>query len=275
MRLLNRMLLLALLLIVGLGLPGWAEEGAGWAPPKEGRPCYIIAHRGAHTEAPENTIPSLQKAIDLKLDFVEVDLRTSKDGHIFLLHNSTVDARTNGTGAAKDLLWADLQKLDAGSRFNPEFTGTRLPDFEEVLRVAQGKIGLYLDMKDAKTQPVIDLLAKYDMLDQVVVYADDNQQGEFARLAPGIKIMPEGYTSERTDTILPKFKPKVVAYVWKHFNEECVRKCHAAGAKVFVDTLGDGDNPEGMNKALDWGTDGLQTDYPEILLKVIKERMNR
>ncbi len=246
--------------------------GTGWTPPKHGRECYIIAHRGAHTSAPENTIPALEKAIELGLDFVEVDIRTSKDGHLFILHNGTVDARTDGSGSARDLLWSELRELDAGAWFAPKFAGTRLPDFEAILKLARDRIDLYLDVKDADTKAVLKLLREYKMIHDVVVYADEGQLKEFAELEPTIKIMPDPGAAEQTDRILNAFHPQVVAYTWKGITKECVEKCHASGAKVFLDVLGDGDNREGMNRVLDWGTDGLQTDRPELLLEVLAER---
>ncbi len=246
-----------------------------WPPPKHNRECYIIAHRGVHTAAPENTIPAFEKAMELGLDYIEVDVRTSKDGRLFILHNDTVDARTNGSGTARELLWKDLRDLDAGSWFAPKFAGTRLPTFEEVLQLTKGRIGLYLDLKDADTEKVVSFLRKYGMIKDVVVYADEDQLLDFVRLQPNIKIMPDPGTPERTGEILDRFQPRVVAYTWNGITKECVEKCHAAGAKVFLDVLGEGDNRDGMNRVLDWGTDGLQTDRPELLIEVLAERKKK
>jgi len=99
-----------------------------------------IGHRGAAGHAPENTIRAIEAAIALKADLVEVDLRRTKDGHIVLLHDRTVDRTTNGSGPVAKLFLQDIRRLDAGQ-------GQRIPTLDELLRAASGRVGLMLEMK--------------------------------------------------------------------------------------------------------------------------------
>src|SRR5258706_10806141 len=104
----------------------------------QGRQIVVIAHRGEHLHHPENTIAAYQAAVDAGADFFETDVRTSSDGKLVIMHNDTVDARTNGTGAVKDMTFEQIRTLDAGIKFGAEFAGTKVPTFDEVLAFAHG-----------------------------------------------------------------------------------------------------------------------------------------
>ena len=72
--------------------------------------CVVIAHRGNHTHAPENSLKSISEAIDVGADYVEIDLRSTRDGQLILMHDETVDRMTNLNGKVKDLAWSALSK---------------------------------------------------------------------------------------------------------------------------------------------------------------------
>ncbi len=109
----------------------------------------IVAHRGAMTEKPENTLIAFRHAITQGADIVEIDLWTSSDGYLFILHDPTLDRTTNGTGYATDYTIDELQNLDAGSWFGERWTGERIPSFKEVLQWAtEEDVILLLDLKE-------------------------------------------------------------------------------------------------------------------------------
>jgi glycerophosphoryl diester phosphodiesterase len=91
----------------------------------------IVAHRGASAERPECTMAALRRAIETGATAVEVDVRTSRDGQLFLLHDATLDRTTNGKGAAREKSLAELKKLDAGSWFDGKYAGERIPTLRE------------------------------------------------------------------------------------------------------------------------------------------------
>src|SRR5690625_3449148 len=96
----------------------------------------IVAHRGAMSERPENTMSAYRYAVELGADIIEIDLRTSRDGHLFILHDSTLDRTTDGEGLASEWEMEELRELDAGSWFSPEFRGESVLTFEEGLQWA-------------------------------------------------------------------------------------------------------------------------------------------
>lgn len=109
----------------------------------------IIAHRGASAEAPENTLASTLRAIASGATAVEVDVRTTRDGHLVLSHDAKVDRTTNGKGVINDLTLDELKQLDAGSWFDPKFNDQRIATLPEVLKVCRGKIDVLLDLKES------------------------------------------------------------------------------------------------------------------------------
>lgn len=108
----------------------------------------IIAHRGASATHPECTLAAIRRAIEVGADVVEVDVRTSKDGVLFLLHDPTLDRTTDGSGLASERTIAELKKLDAGVRFDEAFRGERIPTLREALELGRGKIDVLLDLKE-------------------------------------------------------------------------------------------------------------------------------
>jgi glycerophosphoryl diester phosphodiesterase len=110
-------------------------------------PFYSIAHRGASAYAPENTMAAFNQAVKLGFDYVELDVRISKDGELIVIHDSNVKRTTDGEGFVSDLTVQQLKKLDAGSWFDEDFSGQTIPLLSEVLAHFGGKIGLIIDIK--------------------------------------------------------------------------------------------------------------------------------
>ena len=97
------------------------------------QPTPVIGHRGAVASAPENTLAGLRAASQLGAAMVEFDVQLSRDGIAVLMHDATVDRTTDGTGAVADLALTDLAKLDAGTRFAPDFAGEPVPTLAAAL----------------------------------------------------------------------------------------------------------------------------------------------
>jgi glycerophosphoryl diester phosphodiesterase len=81
----------------------------------------IFAHRGASAYAPENTLAAFELALRQGADAIELDAKLTRDGHIVVIHDQTVDRTTEGRGRVKDMTLAELRKLDAGSHFDVAF----------------------------------------------------------------------------------------------------------------------------------------------------------
>src|SRR6185436_1661741 len=99
----------------------------------------IIAHRGDSLNHPENTLTACRQAISLGADIIEVDVQLTKDGHVVVLHDVTVNRTTDGTGSVREMTLAELKKLDAGfpRKFDAQFKNERIPTLGEVLDLAR------------------------------------------------------------------------------------------------------------------------------------------
>lgn len=107
----------------------------------------LCAHRGAMSTHPENTIPALEEAVRLGAHMIEFDIQLTKDGALVLMHDATVDRTTDGKGKVADLTLAEIKALDAGSKLDKRFAGTRVPTFEEALAVFPKNIWLNCHLK--------------------------------------------------------------------------------------------------------------------------------
>ncbi len=120
----------------------------------------IVCHRGACRHAPENTIASGLAAARLGGDIVELDVRQSRDGVLYVLHDATVDRTTNGSGPIADLTSTEIDRLDAGTWFGPEFTDEPVPRLDRFFHVLKAQVGFYVEVKTADADAVADAIRK-------------------------------------------------------------------------------------------------------------------
>jgi glycerophosphoryl diester phosphodiesterase len=122
----------------------------------------VVAHRGASTQAPENTMESFRLGVEAGADAIELDVHLTKDGRLVVIHDETVDRTTDGSGAVAALTLKALRKLDAGARFtdadgSTPFAGKGLaiPTFDEVLDWLPDDIGLVVEIKARAAVPQV------------------------------------------------------------------------------------------------------------------------
>lgn len=195
----------------------------------------VIAHRGAHESAAENSLEAYRAAIELGCDYIEIDLRTAPDGRMLIKHNA----------------------LEAGEA---------LPSFDEVLALAQGRIRIYLDVKQAMPASIVAAVERAGMREWIVTYGSFELLRDLVRLRPGWPVMPEAVNAERLERSLRELKPPAVAFSGGDFRPELVKRAREAGCEVFLDRQGKTDSAEFWQNAVDDGATGIQTDRPRALL---------
>jgi len=104
----------------------------------------VIAHRGASGTCPENTIAAFRRAAELGAHMVELDVQLTRDGEVVVMHDWTLDRTTDGSGSVRDMIRADIARLDAGAWFAPRFRGERVPTLAEVLSVVSLPVNVEL-----------------------------------------------------------------------------------------------------------------------------------
>jgi glycerophosphoryl diester phosphodiesterase len=244
-------------------------------PPKNG--IYVIAHRGAHINIPENSLPAYQKAIDLGCDFVEIDTRTTKDSMIVSMHNSSVDLYVTGSsGKVSEMTFEEIRNLDIGARSGAEWKGTKVPSFEEILQLCRGKIGIYLDLKAASVPDLIRIIKQYGMERDIFWYIPANRSKEISELKSGCPeciLMPDPGEEENLSAVIRQFNVAAIATDMSQLSKSFVNKAHADNAIVVVDE-NKGTKAE-WSEIIGWNTDGIQTDDPEKLISFLKDRKLR
>lgn len=170
----------------------------------------VVAHRGSTFFAPENTLSAVRSAIALGVDLVEVDVRSTVDGVLVLMHDAEVDRTTDGSGAVSDLTLAELQAL---TLVTPEtapaaadLSCERVPTFADLLELCRGRIDVMVDAK-ASPPAMAEAIAAAGMIDQAILL-DDASNLEAARAAvPGVRIMVRPQAVEEIAPLVAAFDP--------------------------------------------------------------------
>jgi glycerophosphoryl diester phosphodiesterase len=241
-----------------------------WTPKEDGKTIKVISHRGEHLHHPENTMPAFQAAIDAGADYFELDVRTTSDGKLVLMHDGTLDRTTNGTGDVYKHTFDEIRALDAGSKFSPSFAGTKVPTLDEAFDLAHGKINVYVDTKYADPQQLVDTIVRHDMQDHVVIYGNPFFLYEVRKIRPTLKVMPEAISPDICKFMVRAMQPQVLAFDANDFKDPVITCATQANAKIYVDRLGDADNPETWQKAIDLGVAGIQTNLPAELAAYLR-----
>lgn len=238
---------------------------------------HIVAHRGASAERPECTLAAVRRAIEVGATAVEVDVRTSRDGKLFILHDATLDRTTNGQGPASERSLEELQRLDAGSSFSEEYRAERIPSLIEVAIECKGKIDLLLDLKEqgeSYDRQVADVVREFgDPVATIVGVRSVAQAERFREWLPQSRqlgLIPtvddiEDFANAGVEMI--RLWPR-----WLENSDEPVKRIRAAGKQLHLNgTLGE---LEETRTLLEFGPESLLSDHPAKLLESLRRIAN-
>ncbi len=240
----------------------------------------VIAHRGNHENAPENTIAAYENAIKIGVDYVEVDLRTSKDSQLVVMHDATLDRMTDAKGLVNQFTMDTLKKIKVYNKTHPEYGFHHIPLFEDVLAECKGKIYIYLDFKNASVKQTYQLLLKYKMEKQVVVYINSiNQLFEWNKLAPQIPLMVSLPENVQNKASLEKFTSQnsfdILDGNFQLYNKELVKTALELNKPIWADIQSYNEGVTEWDRAIGLGIKALQTDHPSSLIAFLKEKKIR
>lgn len=213
-----------------------------------------IGHRGAAGHVLENTLGSIEKAIELGVDYVELDLRLTRDGHVVVLHDATVDRTTNSCGRIKDLTLAEVKRIKTKD-------GQHVPTLEEVLKVTDGRVGLMLELKiRGLAKPVTEIMLQRGF-SRPVIYASFHHK-ELSRVRewlPSATIMPLVSRGRIAPPIPIKLSAHHIGIRLDRVAKPVIESLHAAGIQIFVFTVNDATD---ITHMCDIGIDGIISDRP-------------
>lgn len=237
----------------------------------------VAAHRGAHIDNFENSIVSIEKAIELGVDIVELDVRTTKDNIPVLLHDEAIDRTTTGTGKIGDFTLAELKKYKLKSPYGRISTES-VPTFEEALKTAKDRIIIDIDLKTDHIEPIVKVVQKLEMTDQVLFFDDDFELLEkIMAIEPSAKFMPRAHSVEEVKIAIKKFTPSVVHIDKSFISKELTDKMKDNKARVWINALGEpdgyiryGEGEKVLKLLVGYGANVIQTNEPKMVLELLR-----
>lgn len=238
----------------------------------------LIAHRGGSLEVPENTLSAFRHAINVGMRMVELDVQMTSDGELVVIHDETVDRTTNGTGPVGSFTLEELQRLDAGLKFDARYTGEKIPTLREVfdLCVPEG-VGVVVEIKHPEMYPgleekVVALIGEMWLRGAENIWCISFDHESIRRLRKLDPVLPLGYLFEphtaqfvHPDDTVQAFCPYYRTPL--QFPAQ-VTQAHDMGKLVLVYTV---DHPLEVRALADVGVDGMVTDAPAALLQIFNK----
>lgn len=239
----------------------------------------ISAHRGNSTLAPENTLATFRKVLAMGVDFIEIDVRTSSDGALFILHDGNLDRTTDGQGPIKNLTLKEIKKLSAAKGYVEEFVKEQIPTLEETAKLIYQwnkkhpqKTFIYVDCKQVAAKPLIEILTNYKLASGSVFYGNDAFLKELKDVYPQAKLLPALKNKDEIPLKVKNLQPYAFDVSWLALNKELVDEIHSRGIRIFSDLLGPFDQTENYLKAKELKIDLIQTDHVKSVQKTLKIR---
>ncbi len=221
----------------------------------------VIGHRGAMGHETENSLPSIQKALDLGVDMIEIDVFKIASGEILVFHDERVDRLTNGGGKIEEYNIVDAKKLILDGN-HP------IPMLQEVLRLVDKQAKLNIELKGANQADRVNFIIETYIerngwtLDQFLISSFNwDELRSFRSFNPDIAIgvLVEG-DPLKAIPVAKELNAVAINPNFGQLNEEVVDSIHQAGFKVYTWTV---NNPEEISRMKDYGVDGIFSDYPE------------
>lgn len=229
----------------------------------------ITAHRGSSMDAPENTLPAIQLAIDQMADFVEIDVQETSDGEIILLHDKSFKRTCGVNRQPSKMTYEEIKLLDAGSYMGEEYKGTQVPTLAQVLALCKGKINLNIELKNNGSpnlpEKVAAMVEEFGMEEQCVFtstslafltkvkeYNEDLKTGYILSTAYG-----NIYDTQGVDFLSVNYGL---------VNAKGLETAHENGLEVHVWTVNSKTVIERMKRL---GVDNIITDYPVLVREIL------
>ena len=233
----------------------------------EGHSIEMVAHRGANKIAPENTLAAARKCYELGVDWVEADVRMSRDGVFYVFHDELLTRTTDGLGIFRLSSSETIDGLDAGSWFSEDHVDERVPRLKDVLEWARGRIRIYLDIKHADIPRLVDLLDETGMREEVFAWSRNPEyMQDLRKIAPDIKRKCNVGSIGDLEKKMEEFNPAIVEVGSRVLSKAFLDVAHEHGVKVMMYTrLPDSD---AFRKAISLGADMVNLDYPELFIWV-------
>ena len=222
----------------------------------------IIGHRGAAALEPENTLLSIERAMDIGVDAVEIDVHLSKDKELVVIHDATVDRTTNGTGPVSSYTVQEIKGLDAGK-------GEAIPTLQEVIDLIDRRAMLVIELKEEGTErSVVDLIIRNNLFDKSCIISFWHRLVKTvkemdSRIKTGVLLVGSPVDA----CIATQASADALVMKYSFVDQEFVKIAHEKGLKVFIWNIDDQDL---LRPYVDMGVDAIGTNDPRVLIKYFR-----
>lgn len=233
----------------------------------------ITAHRGSSSEAPENTIPAFEKAIEEGADYVEMDVRLTSDGELVLMHDPSTKRTTGVDKLVCDSTYEELQQLDAGAEYPEEYAGTKIPTLKDAIDTCKGKVMMNIELKTVRNdgeleKKVAELLRENHMEEQCIVTSF--KQRSLVRIKKDDPDIVTGYIysfgySNRTNYEAMD----VLSIDARYLTRQVVTGAHKKGIMVCAWTV---NTSSEMRRMMAIGVDNIITDRVPLAKRTLKHK---
>lgn len=237
----------------------------------------VLAHRGDLAHAPENTLASFSQALQKGADGIELDAKLTSDGKVIVIHDTTVNRTTNGTGKISSFSLSAIRELDAGAWFDEKFRGEKVPLLDEVFetvgkdRLINIELTNYATPRDGLVVKICELIRKHNNQNQILFssFFPSNLKialRELPEIPRGLLAMPGlvGIWARSFGFMFGDFQamhPHISSV-----NQQQVRRVHRINRRIHVWTA---NAPDEVMRLKEWGVDGIFTDDPQAALRAI------
>ncbi|MDX8046453.1 glycerophosphodiester phosphodiesterase family protein [Gracilibacillus sp. S3-1-1] len=274
--------LLVICLVIGASVILEREKQVSFVSLLPSDKVLNIAHRGASGHAPEHTLIAYDLAEKMNADYLEIDLHMTADHQLVAIHDEDVGRTTNGVGFVSDLTLAELKELDAGTWFNqaypelanPDFIGVTIPTLAEIFELFGLDSDYYIELKDPDDEMIdafLTVLNKYDLLeaDKVIIQsfsqkALTNIHAQYDEI-PLIQLLSKSKTKSANYKKIRQYAAGV-GLPFQTLDKAFIEKIQGNGLHVHAFTVNE---TEDMERLIDWGIDGIFTNYPDRLADVL------
>ncbi len=237
-----------------------------------------IAHRGASSVAPANTLPAFEKALELGADGVEFDVHLSADDQPVVIHDFTLDDTTDSQGRVADMTLAQLQELDAGSAFDPAFAGESIPSLDQVLEAVGHRLLLNIELKttrlrgDGLERSVVTAVERHGLSGAQVLVSSFNPLAlrRVKQIAPhlpvGLLYSPDLPLPLRRAWLAPLCPHEARHPAHTMVDARYMAWARRRGYQVNTWTV---DDPDEMHRLVSLGVDGVITNRPDVLRAIL------
>ncbi len=229
----------------------------------------IVSHRGANGLAPENTLAAAQLSVELGVDYVEVDVWTSRDHVFYVMHDATVDRTTNGSGHLMGLSSAEIDRLDAGSWFDARFSAARVPRLDDFLDWAKGRTKVFFDVKFAHPWHLIDLIHKTGMVEDCFLWSGSKGWMRICyEMAPELALKANVRNVADVEKAQAELGARIVEVSPAHLSQELIAACRQRNMRVMAYPSHSENNEAVFRELLTWDIDMVNLDQPDLFVKV-------